>query len=74
MFPLLLFPLLVNFSPFNSTQQINPLTVAIILQIWVIILITRGISVHFFIRMEAAVLVGLITVYAIMILRLIFGF
>jgi hypothetical protein len=72
--PLLLFPLFISFSVINLSQQIIPLTVVIILQLWVIILVTRGISVQFFIRMERAAIIGLTTVYLMMILGIIFGF
>ncbi|MFW9820842.1 MAG: hypothetical protein ACFFE5_14635 [Candidatus Thorarchaeota archaeon] len=72
--PLGLFPLLVSFSIVSLEQQFVPLAVVIILQLWVILLATRGISVQFFIRMERAGIIALIAVYMMMILGIIIGF
>ncbi|MFX0013169.1 MAG: hypothetical protein ACFFB2_05015 [Promethearchaeota archaeon] len=66
--PLGLFPLLVVIDVFDLSQSFLPLALAIILQLWVILLSTRAISVQFFARMERAGIVSLISIYIMVLL------
>ncbi len=66
--PLGIFPLLVLANIIDLTQSITPLALAIILQLWVILLSARAISVQFFVRMERAGIVSLISIYIMVLL------
>ncbi len=72
--PLSVLPLLVLFQVISLDQRIFILTIAILSQLWVIILSARSISVQFFIRMERAAIVSLISIYIMVLLNLIIGF
>ncbi|MFW9997971.1 MAG: hypothetical protein ACFFD4_38370, partial [Candidatus Odinarchaeota archaeon] len=72
--PLAVFPLLLLIDIFTLEQQYLPLAVAIILQLWVILLLARSISVHFFVRMERAGIISLVSIYIMVLLGLILGF
>ncbi|MFX1505990.1 MAG: ArsR/SmtB family transcription factor [Promethearchaeota archaeon] len=66
--PLGIFPLLVIVKLIDITQSFIPLALAIILQLWVILLSARAISVQFFVRMERAGIVSLISIYIMVLL------
>jgi hypothetical protein len=66
--PLGIFPLLVIVDVIDLTQPFAPLALAIILQLWVILLSARAISVQFFVRMERAGIVSLISIYIMVLL------
>lgn len=66
--PLGIFPLLVTIKMIDITQSFIPLALAIILQLWVILLSARAISVQFFVRMERAGIVSLISIYIMVLL------
>ncbi|MFX0124675.1 MAG: hypothetical protein ACFFAE_13680 [Candidatus Hodarchaeota archaeon] len=66
--PLGIFPLLVITNIIDITQHFTPLALAIILQLWVILLSARAISVQFFVRMERAGIVSLISIYIMVLL------
>ncbi|MHA2202694.1 MAG: hypothetical protein ACW991_03295 [Candidatus Hodarchaeales archaeon] len=66
--PLGIFPLLVFANIIDLTQSITPLALAIMLQLWVILLSARAISVQFFVRMERAGIVSLISIYIMVLL------
>jgi hypothetical protein len=66
--PLGIFPLLVMMKFIDITQPFLPLALAIILQLWVILLSARAISVQFFVRMERAGIVSLISIYIMVLL------
>ncbi|MHA2243819.1 MAG: hypothetical protein ACXADY_02530 [Candidatus Hodarchaeales archaeon] len=69
--PLGIFPILVVIGVFDLTQAFMPLTIAVILQLWVILLAARAISVQFFVRMERAGIISLISIYIMVLLGLI---
>lgn len=66
--PLGIFPLFVLTNLVDISQSFFPLALAIILQLWVILLSTRAISVQFFVRMERAGIVSLISIYVMVLL------
>ncbi|MFX1282949.1 MAG: ArsR/SmtB family transcription factor [Promethearchaeota archaeon] len=66
--PLGLLPLLVIVNVINLTQSFIPLALAILLQFWVIFLAARAISVQFFVRMERAGIISLISIYIMVLL------
>lgn len=72
--PLALLPLLVLVNFTSLDQRILPLTIATLSQLWVIILSARSISIQFFIRMERAGIVSLISIYIMVLLGIIIGF
>jgi len=72
--PLTIFPIIMKIGLFTLNQKIFPLTLATLLQLWVILLTARGLSVLFFIRMDQAGLISLIATYLMVILGLILGF
>ena len=72
--PLGLFPFLVFVQILNLNTPMIPLIVAVLLQIWVIILTARGISVQFLIRMEKSGIISLISIYIMVLIGLISGF
>lgn len=72
--PLGLFPILILSSIFDVSQPFIPLGLAIILQLWVILLAARGVSVQFFARGERAGIVALSAIYIMVALGLILGF
>jgi SNF family Na+-dependent transporter len=72
--PLGIFPILVLAQITSLDQRGLPLMIAVLSQLWVIILSARGISVQFFIRMERAGIISLISIYAMVLLGLIIGF
>ncbi|MFX0208073.1 MAG: hypothetical protein ACFFDT_18955 [Candidatus Hodarchaeota archaeon] len=74
MLPLATFPLCIITNLFDLDQSYIPLTIAILLQLWVIILVARGISVHFLVRMERSGIISLISIYVMVILGLIVSF
>ncbi|MHA2297574.1 MAG: hypothetical protein ACXAEU_04145 [Candidatus Hodarchaeales archaeon] len=74
MLPLVIFPLFILANLFNLSQPYIPLTLAIILQLWVILLAARSISVQFFVRMERSGIISIISIYMMVILSLILGF
>ena len=66
--PLGIFPLLVIVNVIDLTQSFTSLALAIILQLWVILLSARAISVQFFVIMERAGMVSLISIYIMVLL------
>jgi hypothetical protein len=75
LFPLAIIPILAIFNFLNlQTENITSLIGAIILQIWVIILSARAISVHFIIRLDRAAVVSIISVYVMVLLGLLLEF
>ncbi|UCG90163.1 MAG: helix-turn-helix transcriptional regulator [Candidatus Heimdallarchaeota archaeon] len=66
--PLGIFPLLVLVNIFDLTQSFIPLALAILLQLWVILLAARAISVQFIVRMERAGIISLISIYIMVLL------
>ncbi|MFW9779769.1 MAG: hypothetical protein ACFFE8_13020 [Candidatus Heimdallarchaeota archaeon] len=72
--PLIVFPLVVILGIIVPDQPVISLTLVVILQLWVIILAARGVSVHFFVRMEQAGVLAMVAVYIMMSLGLVLGF
>ncbi|UCE13042.1 MAG: helix-turn-helix transcriptional regulator [Candidatus Heimdallarchaeota archaeon] len=72
--PLGVFPLLLLVNLFELDQPIIPLVLLIALQLWVILLAARGVSVQFFIRMERAGIISLISIYIMVLFGLILGY
>ncbi|MFW9856005.1 MAG: hypothetical protein ACFFFG_13200 [Candidatus Thorarchaeota archaeon] len=72
--PLIAFPLAVVTGIIVPDQPVVSLTLVIILQLWVIVLAARGVSVHFFVRMEQAGVLAMVAVYIMMSLGLVLGF
>ncbi|UCG01810.1 MAG: helix-turn-helix transcriptional regulator [Candidatus Heimdallarchaeota archaeon] len=68
MLPLGIFPLLVMARVIDLTQSFIPLALAILLQLWVILFSARAISVQFFVRMERAGIISLISIYIMVLL------
>jgi hypothetical protein len=72
--PLSVLPLLILFQVISLDQKIIPLVIATLSQLWVIILSARSVSVQFFVGMERAAIVSLISIYIMVLFSLIFGF
>lgn len=73
--PLGIFPIINILLVLNMhLQTILSLTMAILLQIWVIVLSARAISVFYFIRLERAAIVSVVSVYVTVLLAIILGF
>ncbi|MHA1214268.1 MAG: hypothetical protein ACTSPG_03165 [Candidatus Hodarchaeales archaeon] len=66
--------MLIYFDFISLDQKFVPLATATILQLWVILLTARSTSVQFFVRMDKAGLISLISVYIMVTLGLILGF
>ncbi len=72
--PLTIFPIIMKIGIFTLQEKVISLALATLLQLWVILLTARGLSVLFFIRMDQAGLISLIATYLMVILGLILGF
>jgi len=57
-----------------QSQTLLSLSLVILLQLWVIILSARAISIYFFIRLERATIVSVVSVYIMVLCGLILGF
>ncbi len=75
LFPLSIIPILAIFNVIDiQTENVLSLLGAIILQLWVIILSARAISVYFIIRLDRAAIVSIISVYILVLLGLLLEF
>ena len=75
LWPLAIIPALAIFNIINlQTDNIFALLGAILLQLWVIILSARAISVYFIIRLDRAAIVSLVSVYILVLLGLLLEF
>ncbi|MHA2153783.1 MAG: hypothetical protein ACXABU_00450 [Candidatus Hodarchaeales archaeon] len=73
--PLAIIPILAIINLINiQTENIFSLSGAILLQIWVIILSARAISVYFIVRLDRAAIVSIISVYIMVLLGLLLEF
>jgi hypothetical protein len=73
--PIVIFPVIASIQIINlQSQTFLSLFLVILLQLWVILLSARGISIYFFIRLERAAIVSVLSVYVMVLLALGLGF
>lgn len=73
MLPLSLFPIFKYLSILSVEQKGASLVFVILLQFWVILLVARGISIQFKVRMERAGIVALTSIYVMVIIGIVFS-
>lgn len=67
--PLSIFPLMIFLNIFTVSDNIS-LSIAVILQLWTIIIVARGISIQFKTSLEKGALISLISIYVMILFGL----